>query len=169
MNHTLSFSAYAVLGVLPSASSEEIREAYQQIAERFRDEYGDDSFVSRMPFKEIHEAAVVLLSDDHRPFYDEKLMEQIPYPLGTETMISRTLHFDKAGSEHLLLTNGFLRGIWAGLDETFSYTTSEVKAKSYKVEIKACKEAADRVEKGLADLFDKFPVRIYAEKDKVIV
>lgn len=65
---------YTILGILPTATSEDIRGAYRKRAKELHpDHYGENS----SPFLEVQEAYGVLSDPEHRQKYDRKLQRRL--------------------------------------------------------------------------------------------
>lgn len=64
---------YAILGVAPDASLEEIKKAYRELVRRFHPDMGESADIER--FLEVQEAFEVLSSKEKREAYDRRRQE----------------------------------------------------------------------------------------------
>jgi curved DNA-binding protein CbpA len=64
-----AFDAYAVLGVLPSATRDQVHHAYRELARRFHPDTNSDP-AAAVRFAEVHAAWEVLGNDERRRTYD---------------------------------------------------------------------------------------------------
>jgi curved DNA-binding protein CbpA len=66
----LSFDAYAVLGVMPSATREQVHHAYRELARRLHPDANPEDPAAAARFAQVHAAWQVLGNDDRRRTYD---------------------------------------------------------------------------------------------------
>jgi hypothetical protein len=66
----LSFDAYAVLGVMPSATREQVHHAYRELARRLHPDANPADPAAAARFAQVHAAWEVLGNDDRRRTYD---------------------------------------------------------------------------------------------------
>ena len=66
----LSFDAYAVLGVMPSATRDQVHHAYRELARRLHPDANPDDSSAAERFAQVHAAWEVLRDDERRRTYD---------------------------------------------------------------------------------------------------
>lgn len=68
---------YDILGISPTASSDEIKKAYRKLSLKFHPDKNDgDEYFSQM-FRQVNDAYNILIDPEKRRFYDFKLREQM--------------------------------------------------------------------------------------------
>ena len=71
---------YKVLGVSPSATDEEIKDAYRKLAKKYHPDLNPGNAEAEAKFKEAGEAYEVLSDADKRARYDHCLLYTSPSP-----------------------------------------------------------------------------------------
>ncbi len=94
---------YAILGILPSATSEDIRDAYRRRAKELHpDHYGENS----TPFLEVQEAYKVLGNPAQRRSYDRRIGESRSYSASGHPSAIEILRPRRSGAEPLRPARG---------------------------------------------------------------
>jgi curved DNA-binding protein CbpA len=70
---------YAILGILPSATKEEIRRAYHKLAKLYHPDVNQNNKTKEEILKEINDAYAILLDDETREKFDLKYKQHLDW------------------------------------------------------------------------------------------
>ena len=120
---------YKILGILPSATSRDIRDAYRRRAKELHpDHFGNNS----SPFLEVQEAYGVLSDPGHRRRYDQRVQAPRTRPAAEDFSGVDALQPDRSRVEPLRAT-----------EETFAFDTIDLK-RSFRSGRPSVEEVFDR-------------------------
>lgn len=120
MNLHYSYSAYALLGVLPNASDQELLIAFRNRRDLLADELGAE-FQSSQAHKDLSEAYSWLVDPEFRCKYDQAIAANLPLPAQTDQKAEAVLDFGVLSMETHIAVAWMLSGYWHGAKKCFGY------------------------------------------------